>query len=71
MNPSIGALWKKVGAKGAFLSGKVTINGAVLNIVVFPKTNKTSEKGPDFEIFESIKQSPLVVDPKQADDFIF
>lgn len=42
----IGALWKKEGKKGPYLSG--LINGQ--SVVAFPNTNKKSDNQPDYRV---------------------
>ena len=48
----IGALWKREGKNQRYLSGKLTINGKVTNVVVFVNKYKEKENQPDFRIYE-------------------
>ena len=49
-NPDeIGALWLKHGARGEYMTG--TISG--VKVVLFPNTNKNSEKQPDWRVLKS------------------
>ncbi|NQU80559.1 MAG: hypothetical protein HQ543_03470 [Bacteroidetes bacterium] len=48
---SVGALWKKEGKKGVYMTG--TIDAGILgqlSIAVFPITDKENEKSPDAQI---------------------
>jgi uncharacterized protein (DUF736 family) len=46
----IGAMWKKQGKRGEFLTGQVEVDGKKVDFVVFPNDRKESEKQPDFVI---------------------
>lgn len=48
----IGALWKREGKNQRYLSGKLTIDGKVTNVVVFVNKFKEKENQPDFRIYE-------------------
>jgi uncharacterized protein (DUF736 family) len=55
-NPNeLGAIWKKESPKGTYYSGSITVNGELINIVMF-KTDKKSPNAPDWRILRSIKQ---------------
>ena len=45
----LGALWLKRGAKGEYMTG--TISG--VKVVLFPNTNKTNDKQPDWRVMKS------------------
>ncbi len=50
----LGALWTRQGRSGDFLSGKITIDGVVTELVVFPNSHKKpGEKSPDWRIYKS------------------
>lgn len=65
---SIGALWKKSGAKGDYFIGTISINGVATRIVVFPNTLKKNENEPDFRI---LKARPRVEDKVGDDSNVF
>jgi len=48
-NEEIGALWKKVGKAGTFLTGK--INGEP--VIIFSNKNKKNENQPDYRVYIS------------------
>jgi len=56
---SVGALWRKTGARGDYFTGTIETNGGERNggettkIVVFSNGHKTADKHPDFKIFLS------------------
>jgi len=45
----VGALWKKEGAKGVFLSGEINKEGFNLKVMVFPN-KKAKDSHPDYRI---------------------
>ncbi len=50
----IGALWEKTSGKGTtFFSGKLTLNGRVTDVVMFPNNNQTNPNAPAFRILLS------------------
>lgn len=72
-NPDeLGALWRKTSKTGAtFLSGQITIDRTVYQIVCFENTKKTSDRQPDFRILQSRPlegqaAAPRVQEPKNA-----
>ena len=50
---NIGALWKKEGQKGTFLSGTIEINGEKHKILVFKNDRKKMDKHPDYQIVQA------------------
>ena len=48
----IGALWKREGKNQRYLSGKLTIDGKVTNVVIFVNKFKEKDNQPDFRIYE-------------------
>lgn len=53
-NPDeLGAAWEKTGAKGAYMTGHIEIDGTKHAIVLFKNGNKASEKAPDWRILRS------------------
>jgi len=67
---SIGALWKKTGQKGEYMTGEVEVNGVKQRIVVFKNSYKEKENQPDYRILASKPQGdkPQEAKPK-SDDF--
>ncbi len=55
----IGALWKKQGPKAEYMSGKITIGGATVSIVVFQNGYKKEATHPDFRIFVSTPKAEI------------
>jgi len=55
MNNSIGALWKRLGKNGEYLSGNVVVDGKKIEIVVFLNDKGENEKRPDYRIYLSDK----------------
>jgi len=49
----IGALWTRQGARGAYMSGKIEINGEEISIVCFA-LKKASENSPDWRVLKSV-----------------
>jgi len=49
----IGALWKKNKGAFSYYSGTLRDSRGAFNIVVFPVSDKASEKSPDFRILVS------------------
>ena len=49
---SIGALWKKTGQKGEYMTGEVEVNGVKQRIVVFKNSYKEKKTQPDYRIRE-------------------
>jgi hypothetical protein len=49
----LGALWEKSGAKGAYMTGTIEIDGTKHNVVLFKNGNKKSEKSPDWRVLRS------------------
>lgn len=47
----IGALWERVGSKGLYFSGTITLDGRTVKIVLFPA--KKTERGPALRIFKA------------------
>jgi len=56
---SIGALWRKEGAKGPYYTGLIEINGEKINIVAFPNKMKKSDNSPDVRILRSKTKEEL------------
>lgn len=53
-NPDeIGALWKKQGKRGEFLSGELELDGKRQRVVVFPIDRKPNPNAPDFRILKA------------------
>mgnify|MGYP001265588213 FL=1 len=48
----IGALWKREGQKQRYLSGKMTVDGKVVNVVIFVNKFKEKDNQPDFRVYE-------------------
>lgn len=46
----VGALWKKEGKKGTFLSGEIEIGKGKVHILVFKNQDKESDNQPDYRI---------------------
>lgn len=59
----LGAIWKKTSATGTvFYSGKITVNGKDIQIVMFQNDYKQPEsREPDWRIFESTASNKGVV----------
>ena len=51
-NREVGVMWEKEGQKGKYMSGHLLIDGQKVSIVVF-KTDKISDKHPDWRILKS------------------
>ncbi len=49
----IGALWKREGKGQRYLSGKLTVKGEQVDIVVFVNKFKEKENQPDFRVYYS------------------
>ena len=50
----VGALWVRSGRNGEFLSGKVTVNGTEIEVVVFKNDKKQpGERSPDWRMYKS------------------
>lgn len=50
----IGGLWRRDGSNGEFLSGRLTIDGKSVEVVVFPNTYKQDgERTPDWRVYLS------------------
>lgn len=47
----MGALWVKENASETRFSGKITLNGKEIKVVVFPNKYKDTETKPDFRIY--------------------
>ncbi len=47
-----GAVWKKKGPKGTYLSGYVEINGQQHRVTMFPNNYKKHQNQPDFLIYQ-------------------
>jgi hypothetical protein len=62
----LGALWVRQGRNGDFFSGKLTINGEAIEIVVFSNTHKQpGEKSPDWRIYKSQPREGYAPAPQQ------
>lgn len=48
-----GALWIKKGVSKDYMSGHFSGKGERVNVVLFKNNNKTSERSPDYIIYES------------------
>ena len=63
----IGALWKREGKNQRFLSGKLTIDGEVVNVVVYVNKFKEKDNQPDFRIYKDRPMDQTASDkPKQT-----
>lgn len=49
----IGALWKREGKGQRYLSGKLTIDGKQVDVVVFVNKFKEKDNQPDFRVYSS------------------
>lgn len=50
----IGGLWARQGRNGEFLSGRLTLDGQTVEVVVFPNTYKQEgERTPDWRVYRS------------------
>jgi len=49
----IGALWKREGKGQRYLSGKLTIKGEAVDVVVFVNKFKEKDNQPDFRVYKS------------------
>lgn len=49
----LGALWRKEGPSGPFMTGSVQVEGVKVDIVVFPNGFKEKDNQPDFRILKS------------------
>lgn len=50
----LGGLWTRQGRNGEFLSGKLTIDGREVEVIVFPNDRKQpGEKTPDWRVYRS------------------
>lgn len=64
MEKSIGALWKKQGNKGEYMTGNIEIDGGEFKIVVFANGFKDKETQPDYRIYKSQpKQQEANIEP--------
>lgn len=60
MEKELGALWKRSGKNGEYMSGVIEINGVVTTIVLFPIKTKKNERQPDWRIMKA--------EPKQSEE---
>jgi hypothetical protein len=49
----LGALWMKESARGAYMTGTITVNGEAIKVVCF-SAKKTSDKSPDWRVLKSV-----------------
>jgi len=49
----IGALWKREGKGQRYLSGKLTVDGKQVDVVVFVNKYKEKDNQPDFRVYSS------------------
>ncbi len=49
----LGACWIKIGKKGEYMTGEITIDGVKTQLVFFPNTNKSKDTQPDWRIHKS------------------
>lgn len=54
MEKELGALWKRKGKSGEYMSGVIEINGVVVTIVAFPIKDKKNPNQPDWRIMKSL-----------------
>lgn len=47
----IGALWKRTGKNGEYLSGSIQIEGVAYELKIFPNQYKKQDKHPDMKVF--------------------
>ena len=66
---SIGALWKKTGQKGEYMTGEVEVNGVKQRIVVFKNSYKEKENQPDYRILASKPQGDKPQPKQEEKDF--
>ena len=63
---SVGGMWKRTGAKGEFLSGRIEVNGEVVKFIAFHNEYKEpGDKKPDWRIVQSDEegeQRPKITD---------
>ena len=57
----LGALWLKDGKNGKYFSGKITVDGQDIGIVIFKNTYKEKENQPDYKILRSRPRSDAPV----------
>ena len=50
-NESIGAIWKKQGQYGEYMSGNIIIEGKEYKINIYTNGHKKEDKHPDYRIF--------------------
>lgn len=63
----IGALWKREGKNQRFLSGKITLNDEVVNVVVYVNKFKEKDNQPDFRIYKDRPMEQTASDkPKET-----
>ena len=60
----IGALWKKQGNRGQYLSGEFEWNGKKVHINVYVNDRKTADKQPDFKITVNVPDPAAPVTPE-------
>lgn len=67
----IGALWKREGKNQRFLSGKITLNDEVVNVVVYVNKFKEKDNQPDFRIYKDRPMEQTASDkPKETSEDI-
>jgi hypothetical protein len=63
----VGALWSRSGRSGEFLSGKITVDGQEIEVVVFPNTHKKpGERSPDWRMYKSESRDGQAPAPQAA-----
>ena len=73
----IGALWKKEGTRGGYLSGEIELaEGQKLHINVYKNDRKTKDNQPDFSITTKVEDpkpvtdQPTVIETSPEDPFL-
>lgn len=64
---SIGAMWKKDGKNGPFLTGSLEIDGKKISFIAFKNSYKEKDNHPDFKIYEQEERGERPA-PKVADN---
>jgi hypothetical protein len=71
MKKDIGAIWKRDGKFGPYLSGVIEIDGKKHNFRIYENSYKKADKEPDYKIFPVIGKEPTTLpgpmaSPKQS-----
>lgn len=53
----LGALWKKTGAKGEYLTGTIEVNGQKINVVCFATNNDPGSNRPAWRVLKSVPKA--------------